>query len=203
MSSKMSLMSGAGKSAITSNLGKFSFSVEEFKKSLGYIAIDKVASMRDAKTKSNIQKILATKPGLRAHPDSYTTVRERLSHAKDFSSGYTKFVSFEPDGSTTIGHESGTFVLPTKIADKIVKDSNGDPRHIEKVLGLEPRSLGKTPYRIDMNDDRRVRMPTGNEFGTNAGWIPGGKTLLGVREGVVDKIEPERYKGKFRKIYNK
>jgi len=37
-------------------------------------------------------------------------------------------------------------------------------------------------------DPSGLRMPSGNEFGANEKWIPGGKTSGGILEATVDQI---------------
>ncbi len=36
-------------------------------------------------------------------------------------------------------------------------------------------------------------MPSGNEFGANNNWMPGGKTSGGILEATVDRIQPGTY----------
>ena len=194
-------MSGASKNAISLNLGKFD--AKAFRESLGGIAIDRVASIRDTRIKTLTARILSMPQGTRPHPDTYTSIRERLSHRRDFSNGYTKIVFFKPDDSTTMGDNSGTFVMPTKDADRLIRDARGNPRNLERMLGLKQHALGDNPYRVDFTDNKAVRFPSGNESGANEGWIPGGRTISGIREGVVDKIEPAQYKGKYRLAFGK
>jgi hypothetical protein len=53
--------------------------------------------------------------------------------------------------------------------------------------------LGVNPQRIDVQTPPGLRMPDGNELGTNQQWLPGGKTSGGVNEATVNQIQPGSY----------
>ncbi len=53
--------------------------------------------------------------------------------------------------------------------------------------------LGTHPVRIDVPNSTGLRMPSGNEAGANAQWIPGGYTSGGVMEAVIDSPSPGQY----------
>ena len=46
-----------------------------------------------------------------------------------------------------------------------------------------PNSTGEF---LIKQDGFKVKLPTGNEGGANVQWLPGGKTLNGTREGILD-----------------
>ncbi len=58
---------------------------------------------------------------------------------------------------------------------------------------LPSGDLGTQPIRIDVPNPTGLRMPSGNEWGTNAQWIPGGYTSGGVIEAVIDSPSPGQY----------
>ncbi len=53
--------------------------------------------------------------------------------------------------------------------------------------------LGTHPVRIDVPNPTGLRMPSGNEWGTNAQWIPGGYTNGGIMEAVIDPVNVGDY----------
>ena len=97
----------------------------------------------------------------------------------------------------SIGREDGTcFVMPKSVCDDIAKAAKGDLAVYEQTLGFEPgyfRGHGGL-VRIDVIDvaDLHVRIPSGNEAGANAYWMPGGYTSGGVPEAVSDLIPKSR-----------
>jgi hypothetical protein len=76
--------------------------------------------------------------------------------------------------------------MPKIIADELVVKANGDISSLEKLLALEPGTLGDNPVRIDVIDPKGLRMPSGNEWGANSKWIPGGYTTEGIIEAIID-----------------
>lgn len=92
-----------------------------------------------------------------------------------------------------IGPEDGTFVFPKKLAERVIQVSDGDPRKLEKLLSLEEGALGDMPVIIDVFEDYIVRIPTGKEKGANRHWVPGGYTMEGIPEAVVDSIKEGHY----------
>lgn len=80
------------------------------------------------------------------------TKKEILSHLALFDEGVVKIQSRELYeqatklyGSNIGDPKKGTFVLPKNIVDKAVEASNGDPRVLEELLGLEKGYLGEKP----------------------------------------------------------
>ena len=91
----------------------------------------------------------------------------------------------QPDDNTL-------FVMPTKYADKVIKNSNGNINYIEEKLGF-PKGYfkyGGGLVRIDIEDlsDLDLRLPSGNETGANSLWIPGGETSGGVPEAILNTV---------------
>jgi hypothetical protein len=113
-----------------------------------------------------------------------------------FSKGGTKLVSSEMlaqfPSSTTFGNPAGTFIAPTSEIDALL--SQGLNRsQIATKLGIEdPAFLKGDLIRVDIKSsalkDLNLRVPTGNETGANSLFVPGGKTVGGVTEGVVNGI---------------
>lgn len=93
-----------------------------------------------------------------------------------------------------IGPSNGTFVFPKKLAKKLIHVSDGDPRKLERLLSIEEGALGDAPLLIDVVEDYIVRIPTGTEKGANKHWRPGGYTIEGIPEAVVDCIKDGHYR---------
>lgn len=73
--------------------------------------------------------------------------------------------------------------------DDILQKSGGDVRELERLLGLPVGDFGDAPIRIDFTDTTGLRMPSGNEFGANDQWLPGGFTDGGsISEAVIDQV---------------
>jgi hypothetical protein len=88
--------------------------------------------------------------------------------------------------------------MPKNEADALMSATQGDPRALEKALGLHEGFLdSRKLVRIDIShpDDFNLRIPSGNEAGANEQWIPGGLLPDGAAEAVVDggKIPPSGY----------
>lgn len=79
--------------------------------------------------------------------------------------------------------------------DKAVEASNGNPRVLEELLGLEKGYLGEKPIMLNISEFENIRVPSGNESGAWQGfWEPGGYTQGGIPEAVIDQIKSSNYK---------
>ena len=110
---------------------------------------------------------------------------------------YNKFVK----NSETIGRADGCFVMPKYICDDIEKKYDGDISIFETSLsfnaGYFTSQGGMVRLDIFDIDDLNLRLPSGNETAANAYWLPGGFTMGGIPEAVVDPIPKERATIKF------
>ena len=93
----------------------------------------------------------------------------------------------------TAGPFSGTFVMPSSIADDLITQAGGNVSKLEQLLGLSQGSLGTNPVRIDIVNPTGLRLPSGNEWGANAQWIPGGHTSGGLMEAIIDSPKIGQY----------
>jgi hypothetical protein len=130
------------------------------------------------------QKIIAQNlpAGNRPDPRFYTTKKEYDAHVAKFKDGAgfffwrsnvvkSDFSSFAPD----------KYVIPKKDFERLAAEykRTGDHRVIEVALGLEKDILkGEKIYGMEIQNPK-VRMPSGNERGTNKNWRPGGYTHPG------------------------
>ena len=83
--------------------------------------------------------------------------------------------------------------MPKSVADKLIKEANGDVKVLERLLSLEPGTLGANPVRVDISSPSGLRIPSGNELGANSQWIPGGATAGGIPEATIDPAPPGTY----------
>jgi RHS repeat-associated protein len=137
------------------------------------------------------KKILSLKKGSRPDPSTYLSKNFISKHLSGFEDGVTKFYKEIPTGK--LGPPSGTFVMPKKIADELIKKAGGDVSKLEKMLGLNPGDLGPKPVRADIINPKGIRMPSGNELGANGNWRPGGFTRGGVPEAIINPVTPGNY----------
>jgi hypothetical protein len=134
--------------------------------------------------RDTISKIYAMERGERPDPSTYISQDIIDKHLAQFTGTVTKFAANVPTG--TVGPLGGTFVMPKIIANEIIANANGNVGTLEKLLALEPGTLGDNPVRIDVTEPKGLRMPSGNEWGANNKWIPGGYTMEGIIEAIID-----------------
>jgi filamentous hemagglutinin len=141
-------------------------------------------------SQSQIDSILQAPKGQRPDPSTYMSKADIDAHLAKFDDGAVRFASANDVAKYgTAGPPNGGFVIPKSEFDGLIKQSGGDLRVVEKKLGLDSGSLsnGNTvALEINPKDMRNLRVPSGNEGGTNNQWIPGGYTSGGVPEAVMD-----------------
>jgi hypothetical protein len=80
--------------------------------------------------------------------------------------------------------------------DSLHTKANGDVSIIEAELGIPPGQWqGRSLIGIDVpsTEGLNLRIPSGNEMGTNDLWIPGGTLPNGYHEGVINNIPYGKY----------
>jgi hypothetical protein len=141
-------------------------------------------------TPEQIAAIQATPKGLRPNPTEYLPPEYIAEHHEQFASGASRFMPRSNLEQFGIGQKDGTsFVMPSQEADALIAATKGNPRALEKALGLPENSLSKEELvRVDISNpwDFGLRIPSGNEAGANAQWIPGGRLPTGNTEAVID-----------------
>ncbi|WP_326489431.1 hemagglutinin repeat-containing protein [Pectobacterium versatile] len=147
-------------------------------------------SARDAKlSQSEINEIVNIPKGQRPDPSTYMSKAEMDAHLAKFEDGAVRFTSMsDVKKYGTLGPDNG-FVMPKSEFDKLIKESSGNLRIIEKRLGLESGYLGNSntgAFYIKRQDLKNLKIPSGNESGANQFWLPGGKTSGGISEAVMD-----------------
>ncbi len=163
-------------------------SADEFLRS----ALDDLARGRaSGLTRRQIDDILRMQRGQRPDPSTYLSSSYINSHLSQFRGGGTKIMKTVPNG--TIGASSGTFIMPSSLADDLIRQAAGDISKLEELLGFPTGYLGNQPIRIDIPNPTGLRMPSGNEAGANPQWIPGGYTNGGIMEAVIDPVNVGDY----------
>ncbi|WP_442955492.1 hemagglutinin repeat-containing protein, partial [Pectobacterium sp. 1950-15] len=147
-------------------------------------------SARDSKlSQSKINEIVNTPKGQRPEPSTYMSKAEIDAHLAKFDDGAVRFTSMgDVKKYGTLGPDNG-FVMPKSEFDKLIKESSGNLRIVEKKLGLESGYLGNSNtgvFYIKKQDIKNLKIPSGNELGANKFWLPGGKTSGGISEAVMD-----------------
>ena len=146
------------------------------------------------------EKIVNIKPSetiKRPDPEEYLSSNYIKEHNALFDEGVAAFAKndywIQKEGY--FGRPDGAFVFPKDVAEAMVKEADGDPRVLEKLLGLDKGSLGNNPIMIEPKEVENLRIPSGNEGGAsgNVQWRPGGKTYPGgVPESVIDRVPKDK-----------
>ena len=144
--------------------------------------------------------LISTKKGEKPVPGAYLSKKEIDDHLKLFEGGVVKVISKESFDKAllkyggTIGPEDGQFVMPKFIYEKAVRASNGNPRVLEELLGLDKDFLGKNPIVIEPIKLDYLKFPSGNEKGAYEGlWGPGGYTKGGIPEAIINQLHKGDY----------
>lgn len=144
--------------------------------------------------------LISTKKGEKPVPEAYLSKKEIADHLKLFEDGVVKVISKESFDKAllkyggTIGPEDGQFVMPKFIYEKAVRASNGNPRVLEELLGLDKDFLGKNPIVIEPIKLDYLKFPSGNEKGAYEGlWGPGGYTKGGIPEAIINQLHKGDY----------
>lgn len=145
------------------------------------------------------QEIITTEKGDRPDPSTYLPAEYIEQHLAKFADGATRFMPESNLEKYGIAQRDGTsFVMPKHEADALIESTQGDPRALERALGLPEGFLdSNTLKRIDIATpaDHNLRIPSGNEAGANDQWIPGGQLPDGASEAVINggDVPPNGY----------
>ena len=135
-------------------------------------------------------EIVQMEKGTRPDPAEYLPQEYIDHHLDKFSDGATRFMPESNLEKYGIAQRDGTsFVMPKSEADAMIEATRGDPRAMERALGLPEGFLDSNGVvRIDIAhpDEFNLRIPSGNEAGANDQWIPGGQLPDGASEAVIN-----------------
>jgi hypothetical protein len=144
-------------------------------------------------------EIISIPKGKRPMPSNYLKNRYIRRHIRTFRRGASLLIPenvLDKFGRENIGRADGQFVMNKKDMNDLLIKANGKLSYLETELGI-PSGLWKNSriIRIDIPKPRRlhIRIPSGNEAGTNDLWIPGGKLPNGYSESVIDQIPKGKY----------
>ena len=95
-----------------------------------------------------------------------------------------------PNDIKTVGRPDGQFITSSQQMNKIIAEANGDPVKIAERLGMMNWSKDTVVYRMDMSGPLwyNPRPPSANMSGANSWFIPGGSTIGGVPEAVINQV---------------
>jgi len=136
---------------------------------------------------------LSLPKGSRPNPNTYLDAGYISNHLGKFDDGAVRFTTQSNiDNYGTLG-PAEAFTMPKSEFDDLIAQTGGDLSQIESVLGLDAGMLTNGDAVIawvKKEDFSGLKMPSGNEGGANANWIPGGVTSGGVSEAVLDLSNP-------------
>ena len=138
-----------------------------------------------------IAEIQSIEKTFRPDPETYLPKDYIDSHAKSFENGASRIVtrkSFEDYGIGKPDPGRTEFVLTKERAGQMISESKGDVGVIADKLGIPQEQLKNDSLvliEFEPTELYSPKMPTGNEWGANKQWIPGGKLPQGDLEAVV------------------
>ena len=137
-------------------------------------------------TQVKIDEIVSLPKGKKPKPETYLSSKYIEEHKQSFiDSGAVKIMPTEPSG--TIGGKGGTFVMSGDQLESILNACKGDISKIEDALGFDRGYLGGNPIIVEIHSYAGLRLPQGNELGALPEyWLPGGYTIGGIKEAVID-----------------
>lgn len=132
--------------------------------------------------------------GDRPDPTEYLDKDYIQQHLDQFADGASRIYVSDSLHTWGPGNRGTTFVFPTAELQNILDETGGNARDLAVRLGLDPTDfLDKkgNPLEVELrhfspDELSGLRMPSGNEGGANAQWIPGGDLPTGVPEAVID-----------------
>lgn len=143
--------------------------------------------------------IISIPKGNRPNPSNYLKWRYRHRHQRKFRRGASFLIPkyiMDKYGKAVLGRQDGLFVMCKEEMDDLLQKANGQLSYIETELGI-PSGMWKDSeiIKIDIRRPKRLhlRIPSGNEEGANALWIPGGKLPNGYLESVINPVTEGKY----------
>ena len=136
-----------------------------------------------------VQDIIDAGRGNRPAPSTYMSSSQIIEHLAKFDDGAVRFtLRSGAEKYGTLGPQGG-FTMPASEFNQLLEETGGNLARVEQKLGLDAGTLASEDTLIaliDRADATNLRIPSGNEGGANAQWIPGGVTSGGVSEAVMD-----------------
>lgn len=142
-------------------------------------------------SREQIDEIVATEKGERPPPENYLPpayIAEHLSHFENGASRVLLRSDFEEYGIGKPDDGRSEFVLTKDDADAMIDETGGDPVKLAHKLGIPEDQLADDSIVIvefHSTESYHPRMPSGNEWGANRQWLPGGRLPQGNLEAVL------------------
>ncbi len=142
-------------------------------------------------SKEKFDEILATEKGQRPAPETYLPASYIAEHLRNFEDGASRILirsSYEEYGIGKPDLGKSEFVLTNADARAMLAESGGDPIQLARKLGIPEDQLVNDSLVIVQfhpTESYASHMPSGNEWGANDQWLPGGKLPQGDLEAIV------------------
>lgn len=96
----------------------------------------------------------------------------------------------------TLGYpDNSQYVMVEAEAFQLLEDCNYDFNSVCNILNVPARCWANQKIyliKIDSEKASNLRMPSGNEAGADADWIPGGMHKSGFSQAVIDTVHIEK-----------
>jgi hypothetical protein len=138
-----------------------------------------------------VRRDIATEKGERPPPESYLPPEYIAEHLRNFEDGASRILirsDYEEYGVGKPDPGKSEFVLTKQDADAMITESGGDPAKLTQKLGIPADQLvNDSLVIIDFHPTELYspQIPSGNEWGANKQWLPGGKLPKGDLEAIV------------------
>ncbi|WP_134205122.1 hypothetical protein [Mycobacteroides salmoniphilum] len=136
-------------------------------------------------------EIRAMEKGDRPPPESYMPQEYINQHVANFKDGASRILlrsSYEEYGIGKPDVGKTEFVLTKDDAAAIIAEAKGDPTEVARKLGIpEDQLAGDSLVIVEFHptENYHPQMPSGNEWGANNQWLPGGRLPKGDLEAVL------------------
>lgn len=151
------------------------------------------------------EQVASSEPrwGERPNPEMLYSREYIETHIQNFEQGGSYLVSKDVYDARIaddiknpfLGRPGELFISTTDEIDSALIKSNGNLAELEKIMGFDEGWFSKHGgvVRIDIKDplSYEIRLPSGNEYGANAHFVPGGKTDGGALESVINNVPNE------------
>lgn len=142
-------------------------------------------------SREQFDEILATEKGQRPPPESYLPPEYIAEHLSHFQSGASRIMlrsDYDDYGIGKPDDGKSEFVLTRNDAEAMLEETGGDPVKLGQRLGIPQDQLADDSIVViefQPTGSYRAHMPSGNEWGANKQWLPGGRLPAGDLEAVV------------------
>lgn len=142
-------------------------------------------------SKEKFDEIIATPKNERPLPETYLPAKYIDNHLSEFSNGASRIVPRDAYDAYGVGKPdqwASEFVGSKDGISKTIQETAGNTQEMAKQLGISKEQLESGELlRIDFfpGDKYKIVIPSGNEFGANSQWLPGGRLPTGKPEVVI------------------